>query len=216
MTIEDPVERRIDGTVQIQVDPRTKFGFVEALRGVLRQDPNVIMVGEIRDPETAHIAARAALTGIQVLSTLHAHDTAATIDVFRDFGIPPMFIADSINCIIAQRLVRKVCSRHRETYRPDAATIKMLRLNPDEAEQVELVRGLLHDDNFHTGYSGRTGVFEVMPIGDPVREAILHGKSGSEIATLSREQGLQMLSQSAINKVLSGVTSIEEMHRVLL
>ncbi len=107
-TIEDPVERRVDGVNQIQVDSRIEFGFVEALRGVLRQDPNVMMVGEIRDPETAHIACRAGLTGVTVLSTLHANDAASTIDVFREFGIPPMFIADSLVGIISQRLLRKV------------------------------------------------------------------------------------------------------------
>ena len=104
-TIEDPVERRVDGVNQIQVDSRIEFGFVEALRGVLRQDPNVMMVGEIRDPETAHIACRAGLTGVTVLSTLHANDAASTIDVFREFGIPPMFIADSLVGIISQRLL---------------------------------------------------------------------------------------------------------------
>ncbi len=216
VTIEDPVERRVEGTVQIQIDPRIKFGFVEALRGVLRQDPNVIMIGEIRDPETAQIAARAALTGIQVLSTLHAHDTSAAIDVFRQFGIPAKFIADSLNCIIAQRLLRKVCSRHRETYRPDAATIPMLNLTPEQAADVELVRGIPHDDNFHTGHLGRTGVFEVLRIDEVLRDAILTGKSRAEIDALLKQQGLQLLSQSAINKVLAGQTSLEEMVQMML
>jgi type II secretory ATPase GspE/PulE/Tfp pilus assembly ATPase PilB-like protein len=215
-TIEDPVERRIAGTVQVQIDPKIRFGFVEALRGVLRQDPDVIMVGEIRDPETAQIGARAALTGIQVLSTLHAHDTAAAIDVFRQFGVPPMFIADSINCIIAQRLLRMVCTRHRETFRPDAATLEMLGFNPDDPPDVELVRGLPHEDNLGTGYSGRTGVFEVLSVTEPLRGAILHHQSSKEIQRLSRQTGTQSLEDAAIKKVLAGVTTIEEMHRVLL
>lgn len=216
VTIEDPVERRIDGTVQIQTDNKIKFGFVEALRGVLRQDPNVIMVGEIRDAETAHIAARAALTGIQVLSTLHAHDTGATIDVFREFGIPPMFIADSITCVIAQRLLRMVCPKHRETYQPDAATLQILGLNPDESGDIELVRGVPHHENFGTGYAGRTGIFEVLRIDEQVREAILHGHSSKELTNIAISHGLQSLEQSAIKKVLAGVTTVEEMHRVLL
>lgn len=216
VTIEDPVERRVQGTVQVQIDPKAKFGFVEALRGVLRQDPNVILVGEIRDPETAHIAARAALTGIQVLSTLHAHDTVATIDVFREFGIPPMFIADSITCIIAQRLMRKVCQRHRETFQPDSATAQMLGINPEQADHIELVRGIPHDENFHTGYFGRTGIFEVLRIDADLREAILNETSSTEIHTALRQKGLQTLEQSAINKVLAGVTTVEEMHRVLV
>ena len=160
-TIEDPVERRVEGVNQIQVDSRIEFGFVEALRGVLRQDPNVMMVGEIRDPETAHIACRAGLTGVTVLSTLHANDAASTIDVFREFGIPPMFIADSLVGIISQRLLRKVCSRCRQTYHPDAATAEFLGVPPDEANKVELLRGTGCDHCFHTGYMGRTGVFEI-------------------------------------------------------
>ncbi len=216
VTIEDPVERRIERAVQIQTDAKNQFGFVEALRGCLRQDPNVIMVGEIRDSETAHIAARAALTGIQVLSTLHAHDTGSTVDVFREFGVPSMFIADSISCIIAQRLLRMVCSKHRETYKPDAATLKILGLNPDDCGDMELVQGVPHPDNFGTGYSGRTGVFEVLAIDDEIRQAILDGHSSKELTHLAVEHGLQSLEHSAVKKVLAGVTTVEEMHRVLL
>ena len=215
-TIEDPVERRIEGINQIQTDTKIGFGFVEALRGILRQDPNVIMVGEIRDSETAHIAARAALTGTQVVSTLHANDTSATVDLFREFEIPPMFIADSLNCVIAQRLVRKVCTQDRETYHPDAATAQVLGLNPEHSESVNLVRGVPSPANFHTGYAGRTGIFEIMRIDGDIRDAILHESSGKQLRQLARERGMQSLEQSAINKVLSGVTSVEEMHRVLL
>ncbi len=216
VTIEDPVERRIEGINQIQTDAKIGFGFVEALRGILRQDPNVIMVGEIRDSETAHIAARAALTGTQVVSTLHANDTSATIDLFREFEIPPMFIADSLNCVIAQRLLRKVCTNDRETYHPDAATAQMLGLSPEHAESVDLVRGVPSPANFHTGYSGRTGIFEVMRVDPEIRDAILHERPGKELRGLARQRGMQTLEQSAIDKVLSGVTSVEEMHRVLL
>lgn len=216
VTIEDPVERRIEGVNQIQTDAKIGFGFVEALRGVLRQDPNVIMVGEIRDAETAHIAARAALTGTQVLSTLHAGDTAATVDLFREFELPPMFIADSLNCVIAQRLLRKVCTKDREKYHPDHATAQILGLNPDQCGSIELVRGIPSGANFNTGYMGRTGVFEIMPVDTEVREAILNKRSNLEIRDLSRGKGMQTLEQSAVNKVLAGVTSIEEMHRVLL
>lgn len=216
VTIEDPVERRIERAVQIQTDAKNKFGFVEALRGCLRQDPNVIMVGEIRDSETAHIAARAALTGIQVLSTLHAHDTGSTVDVFREFGVPSMFIADSISCIIAQRLLRMVCSKHRETYKPDAATLKILGLNPDECGDMELVQGVPHPENFGTGYAGRTGIFEVLTIDEEIRQAILDGHSSKELTNLAVQHGLQSLEQSAVKKVLAGVTTVEEMHRVLL
>jgi type II secretory ATPase GspE/PulE/Tfp pilus assembly ATPase PilB-like protein len=216
VTIEDPVERRITGINQIQTDPKIGFGFVEALRGVLRQDPNVIMVGEIRDSETAHIATRAALTGVRVLSTLHAGDTAATVDLFREFEIPRMFVADSLNCVVAQRLIRLVCTQDRETYAPDAATAELLRLQPEQLASARLVRGIPSPANFHTGYHGRTAIFEVMRFDPEIREAVLHGKSGREIGDIARRKGMQSLEQSAVNKVLAGVTSLEEMHRVLI
>jgi type II secretory ATPase GspE/PulE/Tfp pilus assembly ATPase PilB-like protein len=214
-TIEDPVERRIDGVNQIQIDAKVEFGFVEALRGVLRQDPNVMMIGEIRDPETAHIGCRAGLSGITVLSTLHANDTASTIDVFREFGIPPMFIADSLVGIISQRLVRKVCSRCRQTYAPDAAMAEFLGLDPADSGNVELVRGVGCEQCFHTGYLGRTGVFEVMSLDGELRDAVLKGKSHSELMEIAESKGMQTLERCAKQKVLDKITSIEEVHRVL-
>ncbi len=216
VTIEDPVERRLDGVNQIQIEPKINFNFADALRGVLRQDPDVIMVGEIRDPETAHIAVRAGLTGIRVLSTLHANETTATIDVFRDFGIPPMFIADSVNCVVSQRLLRKVCAVSNETYHPDEAACQFLGVDPAQAGDVQLRRGVPSDDNFHTGYSGRTGVFEILPVDSEVREAILHNHSAKEIQRLARERGMMSLEEAGRKKVRDGITTIEELHRVLL
>jgi len=214
-TIEDPVERRVEGVNQIQVDSRIEFGFVEALRGVLRQDPNVMMVGEIRDPETAHIACRAGLTGVTVLSTLHANDAASTIDVFREFGIPPMFIADSLVGIVSQRLLRKVCSRCRQTYHPDAAMAEFLGLDPSEAAKTDLLRGTGCDHCFHTGYMGLTGVFEIMALDDDLRDAVLKGKTHSQVLDIAKGKGMQTLETSAKKKVLGQVTSVEEVHRVL-
>jgi len=216
VTIEDPVERRIEGVNQIQVDPKIDFNFVEALRGVLRQDPNVIMVGEIRDPETAHIAVRAGLTGVRVLSTLHANDTASTVDVFREFNVPPMFIADSLNCVLSQRLVRKTCETSFEEYTPDAAECTILGISPEEAPTFKLRRGIPSDANFHTGYLGRTGVFEVMAVDGDVRMAILNGRSASELRQMVIARGMQTLEQAAIRKVRAGITTLEEMHRVLM
>lgn len=215
VTIEDPVERRMTGVNQIQIESKIGFGFVEALRGVLRQDPDVMMVGEIRDPETAHIATRAGLSGVRVLSTLHASDTGAVVDVFREFSVPPMFVADSLNAAIAQRLFRKVCTESREYIQPDEATARMLKLSPEQIGTVQLVRGIPADANFHTGYFGRTGVFEVLEITDEIRHAILTGKSGDEIAAIGRRNGMLTLEDAAIKKVLAGITSVEEMHHVL-
>ncbi|MEZ6065591.1 MAG: GspE/PulE family protein [Planctomycetaceae bacterium] len=216
VTIEDPVERRILGVNQIQVDPKIKFGFPQALRGVLRQDPDVMMVGEIRDAETAHIAVRAGLTGIRVLSTMHASTTTSVIDVFREFDIPPMFIADAVKCIIAQRLVRKVCERNRESFEPDAATLQMLDVPPDRVGSVRLFRGVPAQDNFHTGYHGRTGVFEVLTVDDMIRQAVLYGRSSGEIKEVAVRGGMKTLEQAMIEKVLAGITTVEEMHRVLM
>jgi len=215
VTIEDPVERRIERVNQIQVDPRIEFNFVEALRGVLRQDPNVMMVGEIRDPETAHIACRAGLTGITVLSTLHANDTASTIDVFREFGIPPMFIADSLQGVISQRLLRKTCQNCRKAYRPDAGQIQYLGIDQSKASSLELFKGEGCDSCFHTGYFGRTGIFEVMGINTDIRDAVLRGKSHSEIMGIAKNKGMKTLEDVAKQKVIDGVTTIEEIHRVL-
>lgn len=215
VTIEDPVERRINGVNQIQVDPKIQFNFVEALRGVLRQDPDVMMVGEIRDPETAHIGVRAGLTGITVLSTLHANDTASTIDVFRDFGIPPMFIADSLQGIISQRLLRKVCDQCSTVFHPDEAECQMLGVDPSKAEEVNLNRGKGCGNCFGTGYKGRTAVFEIMGLDREMRHAILKGAHRGELMELAQSKGMRTLEQSAIRKVLAGKTSLAEMHRVL-
>ncbi|MEX0704845.1 MAG: GspE/PulE family protein [Planctomycetales bacterium] len=215
VTIEDPVERRIEGVNQIQVDPRIEFNFVEALRGVLRQDPNVMMVGEIRDPETAHIASRAALTGVMVLSTLHANDATSTVDVFREFDIPPMFIADSMLCIVSQRLLRKVCPHCRQTYHPDEAVCRYLGIDPAQAGEVELARGAGCDQCFHTGHHGRTGVFELLGINDAIRNAVLHERPQSELRQVAADNGMESLETVAKRKVLAGATSVEELHRVL-
>ncbi|WP_166828226.1 GspE/PulE family protein [Thalassoroseus pseudoceratinae] len=215
-TLEDPVERRLENVVQVQTDNKINFGFVEALRGVLRQDPDVLMIGEIRDAETSHIACRAALTGVLVLCTMHANDCASTIDVFREYDVPPMFIADSVRCIITQRLVRRVCTKARELYHPDEATCRILDIDPEDAASVNLARGIPSVENFHTGYSGRVGVFEVMAITKSVREAILKGKSSSEIRELAMQDGMMTLETAGRKKVLAGTTSIEELHRLML
>jgi type II secretory ATPase GspE/PulE/Tfp pilus assembly ATPase PilB-like protein len=206
----------MEGITQIQIEPKVGFGFVEALRGVLRQDPNVLMVGEMRDPETAHIACRAGLTGVLVLSTIHANDAASVIDVLREYEVPPMFIADAVNCIISQRLIRKVCAHSRETYHPDESSCRALGIDPHHAGDVTLVRGVPSEANFHTGYTGRTGVFEIMPIDKEIRRAILREAPQSEIAEIARRNGMKPLPIATRDKVLAGVTSVDEMHRVVL
>lgn len=214
-TIEDPVERRVSGVNQIQIDSKIHFNFVEALRGVLRQDPDVMMVGEIRDPETAHIGCRAGLTGILVLSTLHANDAASAVDVFREFGIPPMFIADSLQVIISQRLIRKVCSHCRTTYHPDMATCEILGIAPEQAQGIELIKAHGCDQCFQTGYHGRTGVFEILRVNAEIRKAILRNKSHDQIVEVAHANGMVLLEAAIQKKVLAGVTTVEEMHRIV-
>ena len=215
VTIEDPVERRVPGVNQIQIDPKIGFGFVDALRGVLRQDPNVVMIGEIRDPETAHIGVRAARTGVLVLSTLHAQDAASSFDVFRDFGIPPMFIADSLQAVIAQRLLRKVCVHCRTSTVADEAARQVLGIDDSQGE-VLLWRGAGCDACFHTGYLGRIGVYEIIGVDEELKHSLISGAPRQELLAISRARGMQTLLASASRRVIDGTTSIEEMHRVLL
>ena len=215
LTIEDPVERRLAGINQIQVEPSIDFGFVNALKGALRQDPNIIMIGEIRDSETAAIASRSSLTGILTLSTLHANDTSSIVGIFREFGIKPLFIADSLRCLIAQRLIRKTCKRCLESYEPDDITLAELRLSSKSELEQPLVRGKGCSHCFGTGYFGRTGIFEVMLLNSDLRVAILEGKRSGEIRQLAVDQGMQSLETSARRKVLQGETTLEEFHRVL-
>ena len=215
VTIEDPVERRIDGVNQIQVDPRIDFNFVEALRGVLRQDPDVMMIGEIRDPETAHIGLRAGLTGVIVLSTMHSNDTTSTIDVFREFGIPPMFIADSLQGVISQRLIRKICPHCREDVQPDHSMCEYLGISMDQTHEHQLATGRGCAQCFGTGYLGRTGIFEVMAVSGDIRDAVLHEKSHDEVAEIARNSGMIRLEEAANRKVLAGITDMAEVHRVL-
>ncbi len=214
VTIEDPVERHLDGVNQIQIDPRIDFTFVKALRGVLRQDPDVMMIGEIRDPETAQIGVRAGLTGVTVLSTMHASDALAAIDVFRELGVPPMFIVDAVKCVIAQRLIRRVCSECRETFKPDEMQQSILGLSAEEAASVELARGRGCDHCFNTGYSGRTGVFEVFSMTPQLRQAVLRHTGQDDLREIALSEGLITLEDAARKKVLRGETSIDELIRL--
>lgn len=214
VTIEDPVERHMEGINQIQIDTKIGFTFVKCLRGVLRQDPDVMMVGEIRDPETAQIAVRAGLTGVTVLSTLHANDSLAVIDVFREFGVSPMFIVDALKCVIAQRLIRKICPDCREEYTPDAAAVAALKLSDEEAATTKLVRGNGCDNCFSTGYSGRSGVFEVLTFSPELRQAILETDGTADLREIALRSGLLTLEDAARKKVLRGETTVEELLRL--
>jgi general secretion pathway protein E len=214
VSIEDPVERRVPGVCQIQVDTKIEFGFAEALRAVLRQDPNAIMVGEIRDPDTANIAVRAGRTGVLVLSTMHANDAPSTIDVFKDFGIPPMFIADSVVAIVSQRLLRKVCTNCAETYVPEHATRLAAGVHHDDHRHMEWKRGKGCSECFSTGYKGRTGIFEVFTLDTEMRRAILAGEPRHNLLQMARHKGIRTLAEVGLQKVIDGITTPEELARV--
>jgi len=216
VSIEDPVEQRIEGICQLQVDLRIGFDFAAAVRCVMRQDPDIMLVGEIRDAETAQVACQAALTGVLVLSTVHASNTASAIEVMRGFGVNTVMLADCLRGIISQRLVLQVCPESREYYSPDEVTSRVLQLDPAEAASIQLARGIPADSNFHTGYHGRVGIFEVMEMSRAVQDAILREVPISHLEEIAQQAGMSTLANSVRKKVLAGVTSMDEYHATAL
>jgi len=214
ITIEDPVEYRLNGINQVQVNNRAGMTFANGLRSILRQDPNIIMVGEIRDRETAEIAIRAALTGHLVLSTLHTNDAAGAVNRLIDMGVEPFLVASSVLGSIAQRLVRTICSECRTPYEPEPDSAEFL-VTAETGEACKMVyqgKGCLHCGN--TGYRGRMAVHEVMPMTSRLREMVVRRASTSELAQEAIAEGMQTMQQDAVQKVRSGLTTVEELMRV--
>jgi type IV pilus assembly protein PilB len=213
MTAEDPVEFNLVGVNQVQVRENIGLNFAAALRSFLRQDPNIILVGEIRDFETAEIAVKAALTGHLVLSTLHTNDAPSTINRLMNMGIEPFLVASSVNLICAQRLVRRICA-HCKIEEPHVAqALVEAGFTPDEAQKVIPKKGKGCEKCNHTGYKGRVGLYEVMEIAEELRELILVGASGLELRRKAVEEGMVTLRRSGLHKVMDGVTTIEEVVR---
>jgi type IV pilus assembly protein PilB len=215
MTIEDPIEHRLAGVNQIQVDNRINLTFGEGLRAMLRQDPDVLMIGEVRDEETAHIGIRAALTGVLVFSTIHASDAASTIGSLYNYGIPGYLLSAGLQGLASQRLVRKVCPYCRIKYPAEETVLKGLDLEPRDHEGICFQRGQGCRACFQTGYLGRTGIFEVMEIGEELRELILRQTPKDVLRQVAIDLGMQTLKQSAVDKVLEGTTTVEEVYRVV-
>jgi type IV pilus assembly protein PilB len=213
MTAEDPVEFNLVGVNQVQVRENIGLNFAAALRSFLRQDPNIILVGEIRDFETAEIAVKAALTGHLVLSTLHTNDAPSTINRLMNMGIEPFLVASSVNLICAQRLVRRICTNCKVEERHAAPALVEAGFTKDEAETVVPKKGSGCDKCNNTGYKGRVGLYEVMEIGEQLRELILVGASGLELRRKAVEEGMITLRRSGLHKVMEGVTTIEEVAR---
>jgi type IV pilus assembly protein PilB len=213
MTAEDPVEFNIVGVNQVQVRENIGLNFAAALRSFLRQDPNIILVGEIRDFETAEIAVKAALTGHLVLSTLHTNDAPSTINRLMNMGIEPFLVASSVNLICAQRLVRRICSACKEEHPTPPQALVEAGFTPEESQTVVPRRGKGCANCNSTGYKGRVGLYEVMEITDEMRELILVGASAPEIRKKAVEEGMITLRRSGLTKVMEGVTTIEEVAR---
>jgi len=214
MTVEDPVEYQFPRIRQVQINPKAGLTFATALRSFLRQDPDVVMVGEIRDKETAEIAVQAALTGHLVLSTLHTNDSPTTFTRLVDMGIEPFLVSSSILGVLAQRLMRKVCSKCKEEYIPSPVIIDTLELKGKDISNLKLFRGRGCKLCSNTGYKGRTGIYELLCVDTEIQEMILKKASADDIRDAAEKKGMRTLRQSAIEKMLSGMTTPEEVARV--
>src|SRR5947207_8405838 len=213
MTAEDPVEFNLAGINQVQVKESIGLNFAAALRSFLRQDPNIILVGEIRDFETAEIAVKAALTGHLVLSTLHTNDAPSTINRLMNMGIEPFLVASSVNLICAQRLVRRICSGCKAEHPVANPALLQAGFSAEMAKGVVPMKGNGCEKCNNTGYKGRVGLYEVMDISDELRELVLVGASGLELRRKAIEEGMLTLRQSGLRKVKDGLTTIEEVAR---
>ncbi len=214
ITIEDPIEYQLKGISQIQVKPQIALTFASGLRAILRQDPDVIMVGEIRDAETAEIAIRSALTGHLVFSTLHTNDAAGGITRLTDMGIEPFLIASSIEGLVAQRLVRILCAKCKEPYRPEADYLKEMGFPVPEGKDFVLYREKGCDECRHTGYQGRNAIFEILLITEPIKNLILKKASAGEIKHQAQKLGMKTLRDAGWDNAKEGLTTIEEVLRV--
>ena len=214
ITVEDPIEYRIPGIGQVQVNPKIDLTFASGLRSIVRQDPDVILIGEIRDFETAEIAIQSALTGHLVFSTVHTNDAASTITRLRDMGVESFLIASSVNGILAQRLVRLICPHCREAYNPDPVELDRIGLTHSSLGDREVYRGSGCEECYHTGYLGRSGIHEFLIVDDAVKSMILKTSDSSELKQYAKQKGMKTLVEDGADKVLQGLTTIEEVYRV--
>jgi general secretion pathway protein E len=212
VTVEDPVEYHLDSVTQVPVHAKHGMTFASALRSILRQDPDVLMVGEMRDAETAGIAVQAALTGHLVFSTLHTNDAASAVTRLLDLQVEPYLLAGTLEGVLAQRLVRKICPDCRERYKPDPAVVALVAARPVGTVPLERGRGCATCRN--TGYRGRSGLFELLVVTDEIKRAVLETPDATALRDLARAQGMTTLRQDGWAKVQAGVTTIEEVVRV--
>ena len=213
VTVEDPVEYEVPGLNQVQVNAKAGLTFAACLRSILRQDPDVIMIGEIRDKETADIAMKAAQTGHLVLSTLHTNDSVSTITRLLDIGVAPYQIANSLSAVIAQRLVRRLCTCHTTAPANHEYSSRMLRAGADPGKTQNVPKGCPLCDE--TGYKGRIGIYEMLSVDESIRLAIRNGDRNEEIRAIGRQNGLRLMQEEALELVAQGLTTLEEVQRVV-
>jgi type IV pilus assembly protein PilB len=210
ITVEDPVEYQLAGINQVQVNADINLTFSTALRSILRQAPNIIMIGEIRDLETANIAVQAALTGHLVFSTLHTNDAPSAVTRMVDIGVKPFLVASAVRAIMAQRLIRKVCSKCKTPYKPTDYEMTVLKLNPDEVKNATIFRGAGCNECSKTGYRGRMGIYEIFQIDEEVRRLIYEKVPSNVIRARARELGMRTLREDGVRKIMAGITTPEE------
>jgi len=213
ITTEDPVEYDIEGIVQIPIDHEVGITFASCLRAILRQDPDKILVGEIRDIETAEIAVQASLTGHLVFSTLHTNDAPSTVTRMKDMGIPTFLITATVEAILAQRLVRRICSECREETEPSEDMLLELQLDADTLSEKKFYRGAGCDICNNTGYKGRVGLFELMILDDELRNMIMNNASSDELRNVASSKGMVTLRQAGIEFIFDGTTTVDEIVR---
>ena len=210
ITVEDPVEYQLGGINQVQVNADINLTFAAALRSILRQAPNIIMIGEIRDLETANIAVQAALTGHLVFSTLHTNDAPSAVTRIVDMGVKPFLVASAVKAIMAQRLIRKVCPKCRVPYMPTDYEMEVLKMNADEVKKSTMVRGNGCNECSRTGYRGRMGIYEIFSVDDEVRRLIYEKVPSNVIRARARELGMRTLREDGVRKIMAGITTPEE------
>ena len=216
ITVEDPVEYQLPGINQVQVDRHVEMTFAAALRSMLRQAPNIIMVGEIRDVETAEIAINAALTGHLVFSTLHTNDAPGAITRLVDMGVKPFLVATALRAVMAQRLLRRICPECKKPYTPSAAEIKMLRLSPEYLANHQFYKGTGCKKCGHTGYKGRIGIYEIFQITEDIARLVFANESSGVIREAARRAGMRSLRDDAMRKAEAGISTLEEVIFVTL
>ena len=210
ITTEDPVEYDVDGLIQVQMNPSIGLTFARCLRSILRQDPDILLVGEIRDLETAEIAAQASLTGHVVFTTLHTTDAPSSIARLLDLGVEPFLLTATIEGIVSQRLLRKICENCKTAFEPSEAQLMELQLTPDDVKDKKFYYGRGCSKCNGTGYRGRIGAFEIMVFNDEIRDLVMNSASTSVLRAAGQKNGMKLLRDNGLSALFDGVTTIDE------